>query len=161
MAKMINLSDLINKANGKATTEEKEAAKKELRKHYKAAAAQLHPDHGGDADEMAKLNEEYQTKEALLNLADELREAVEAIMNLPGINIEVCGSWVWVSGDTREVKDQLKAAGYRWARKKVMWYFRSEENAHYHRGKGATMAHIREKYGSEELKSGGARALIA
>jgi len=156
MAKMINLSDLINKANGK-----NEEAKKELRREYKKAAAAIHPDHGGSEEEMKKLNEEYQTKEALLNLDEELREAITKIMDLPGINIEICGSWIWVSGDTRNVKDNLKEARFRWAKKKMMWYYRKDEDAHYHRGKGATMAHIREKYGSEELKSGGARALIA
>jgi len=151
MAKMINLSELINKAND---TEEKKEAKKALRKEYKEQAAKLHPDHGGSEEEMAKLNQEYQTKEALIDLDAELREAVEKILNLPGINIEICGSWVWVSGDTRAVFSEIKAAGYRWARKKKMWYYRKAEDAHYYRGKGATMAHIREKYGSEELKSG-------
>lgn len=159
MAKMINLSDLINKANGKGKKDNSEA-KKALRKEYKQKAAQLHPDHGGSADQMAKLNEEYQTKEALLDLDDDLREAIEKIITLPGINIEVCGSWVWVSGDTRNVKEQLKEARFRWARKKAMWYYRNEDNATYHRGKGATMAHIREKYGSEEVKSGYSNARL-
>lgn len=159
MAKMINLSDLINKANGKEKKDNSEA-KKALRKEYKQKAAALHPDHGGNEEEMKKLNEEYAQREALLDLDDDLREAIEKIITLPGINIEVCGSWVWVSGDTRNVKDQIKEAGYRWARKKAMWYYRNEENATYHRGKGATMAHIREKYGSEEVKSGGTRGLL-
>ncbi len=155
MATILNLSDLVNKANGK------EEAKKELRKQYKMEAAKLHPDKGGNEAEMAKLNEEYQTKEALLNLDDELMQAVEKIMNLDGINIEICGTWIWVSGDTRANKDTLKEAGFRWAKKKMMWYYRKAEDAHYHRGKGATMAHIREKYGSEELKQGGTRALLS
>ena len=161
MAKMLNLMDLINKANGK---EDKKEAKKALRKEYAKAAAEVHPDHGGSEEKMAALNEEYKTKEALLNLDDELREAVEAILSLPGINIEVCGSWIWVSGDTRNVKDQIKEAGYRWARKKQMWYFRKEDDAqpyHGRKGKYKDMGYIRDKYGSEELKSEGARALIA
>jgi nucleoside diphosphate kinase len=157
MATIINLFDLINEAND---TESKKAAKKELRKEYAAQAAKLHPDHGGSQEEMAKLNEEYATKEALLDLDADLREHVEAILHLPGINIEVCGTWVWVSGDTKPVKDQIKAAGFRFAKKKIMWYYRNEENAHYYRGKGASMEHIREKYGSEEVKSGGPRGLL-
>lgn len=155
MAKMINLSDLINKANGKEKKDNSEA-KKALRKEYKQKAAQLHPDHGGDADQMAKLNEEYQTKEALLDIDDDLREAIEKIITLPGINIEVCGSWVWVSGDTKTNKDTIKAAGYRWAHKKMMWYYRKEDDAQpWHRRKGAykDMSYIREKYGSDEIKN--------
>lgn len=160
MAKMINLMDLIKKADGK---EDKKEAKKALRREYAKAAAAVHPDHGGSEEKMAALNEEYKTKEALLDLDDELREAVEAILSLPGINIEVCGSWVWVSGDTRNVKDNLKEANFRWACKKKMWYYRKADDAqHYGRkGKYKDMGYIRSKYGSEELKSEGPRALIA
>ncbi len=151
MAKMMNLQDLIAKANGK-----NEDVKKELRREYKKAAAKAHPDHGGSAEQMAKLNEEYKTKEALLGLDEELRQAVEKILPIPGINIEICGSWVWVSGDTKTNKDEIKAAGYRWARKKAMWYYRKEDDAQpWHRRKGAykDMGYIRDKYGSEELKT--------
>lgn len=156
MAKMINLMDLIKKANGK-----NEDAKKELRREYKKAAAQLHPDHGGSADQMAKLNAEYQQKEALLGLDEELREAVEKILPIPGINIEICGTWIWVSGDTKTNKDTIKAAGYRWARGKKMWYYK-KENEYYARSRkgGMSMGYIRDKYGSEEVKSGYSNARL-
>jgi len=48
-------------------------------------------------------------------------------MNLSGITIEVCGSWVWVSGETKPHKDTIKAAGGKWAPKKQEWYFRPKE----------------------------------
>lgn len=150
MATMMNLSDLISKANAKDTTE----AKKALRKEYKMKAAEAHPDHGGSAEEMAKLNEEYKQKEALLGLDAELRAAVEKLLPLNGINIEICGTWVWVSGDTKANKDTIKAAGYRWAHKKQMWYYRKAEDARFRRGKSKEMGYIREKYGSDEIKKG-------
>ena len=39
-----------------------------------------------------------------------------------GIEIEVCGSWVWVSGDTKPHKERLKALGFCWHSKKHCWY---------------------------------------
>lgn len=158
MATMMNLSDLIKKANGKDTTEQK----KELRREYAKAAAQIHPDKGGSEEEMAALNKEYETKEALLGLDDELREAVERILHIPGINIEICGTWIWVSGDTKAACKEIKEAGYRWARGKKMWYYKKEnEFCRRSRKGGMSMSYIRDKYGSEELKSDGLRALIA
>ncbi|MBQ8698748.1 MAG: molecular chaperone DnaJ [Schwartzia sp.] len=150
MATMINLNELIQKANG-ANAE----AKKALRREYKKAASKIHPDHGGSEEQMAKLNEEYKQKEALLGIDAELREAIEKIITLPNINIELCGTWVWVSGDTKASKDAIKAAGYRWAHKKMMWYYRKADDVSTGRGKGKSMAYIRNKYGSEELKKDG------
>ena len=121
MATMMNLSDLINEANGTNKT--------------------------------AAENEAIEARENVADLDNDLQAAVNKIIDLPGINIEVCGSWVWVSGDTRAVKTELKAAGFFWARKKCMWYFRKAEDRRWYKGKTATMEHIRDKYGSEELKT--------
>lgn len=38
------------------------------------------------------------------------------------IEIELVGSWIWVSGNTYPVKEQLKEAGIFWAGKKKKWY---------------------------------------
>jgi len=54
----------------------------------------------------------------LEDVAEALRKAVEAIIHLPNISIEIRGSWVWVFGDTKAVKETLKAAGYKWLPKK-------------------------------------------
>ena len=34
---------------------------------------------------------------------------IEQLLNYPDMLIEVCGSWIWVSGNTKEHKDILKA----------------------------------------------------
>ena len=78
-------------------------------------------------------------------------DVAEAIKNLPGIKIELCGRGLWVSGNTKENKDALKAAGLRWASKKKMWYYRQQEFA-VHGRSHKSMTYIRAKYGSEELK---------
>ena len=37
-------------------------------------------------------------------------------MNLwNGLEIEICGLWMWVGGETKKHKDALKDAGYKWA----------------------------------------------
>lgn len=82
---------------------------------------------------------------------DALNDALNAVIDLPGIKIEVCGSWIWISGDTKPVKDQIKAAGYYWASKKHMWYFRPAEWKSRSRGK-FSIDEIREKFGSEEVQ---------
>ena len=88
--------------------------------------------------------------------ADKLNDAINAIIHLQGLRIEVCGLWVWVSGDTRTHKESLKAAGYYWASKKFMWYFRPAESAG---GRGLPMETIREKYGSQTVATRYAAAL--
>ncbi len=70
------------------------------------------------------------------------------IVMLEGIEIEVCGLWVWVSGKTGLYRDEFKAAGYRWASKKARWYFAGAPAGGY---RIFDMGEIRERYGSREV----------
>ena len=128
---------------------------------YRRAAMKYHPDRGGSLQMMQAVNEALETLQAALDqgqtfepnetqsdYGDELNAAIRAIIDLPGIVIEICGSWVWVSGDTRPHKDVIKAAGFKWAPKKAMWHFRpAEYKSHFSRGR-MDMDDIRNKYGS-------------
>ena len=51
--------------------------------------------------------------------------------NLPeGITMENKRRCVWLSGDTKEVKESIKAAGFRWSKKNKAWYkFQEQEVA--------------------------------
>ncbi len=143
----------------------------ELRKAYRAAAMKAHPDHGGSVEEMQRVNAAYEKRfeelKANYNSAnpdrpiketpEQFRKVIEKIINIPGIIIELCGSWIWVSGETKSHKDEIKAAGMFWANKKQMWYWRAPEDAHRSR-KAQTMDHIRAKYGSERITSADRRA---
>ena len=75
-----------------------------------------------------------------------------AIMDLEGIEVELVGSWIWISGDTKTHKATLKEIGCNWASKKLMWYWRPEEFKSYGR-KSTSMNDIRNKYGSEKIKT--------
>lgn len=100
-----------------------------------------------------RMAEEFQEnkKQGNPGIAEVLSVAINKIIHIPGITIEVCGIWVWVSGDTKPIKDQLKQAGFLWHSKKGMWYFRPEESK-YRRSKGFDMETIRMRYGSTTLR---------
>ena len=85
----------------------------ELRKEYRRLAKANHPDMGGSAEEMKVINIEYEMCFKILENADTptngkkynkeedamIRDIINVIIHL-NIEIEVCGSWIWVSGNT-------------------------------------------------------------
>ncbi|MCT7532173.1 MULTISPECIES: hypothetical protein [Aliarcobacter] len=129
----------------------------EAKKIYKTLAKKLHPDIGGSEEEFKLLNEIYnhliENKIYFSNSSKidiELEKIISLILHFENINIELIGSWVWVSGDTKEIKEKLKEIGFKWASKKKMWYY-GEMKAKNPNPK--SMEEIKAKYGSETLKS--------
>lgn len=141
--------------------------KEDVKKLYRELAKQYHPDKGGCLVTMQKINNEYtfaiaallrgenlshdEVEAEILN-AEQYKQAVNAIINLEGIVIEICGGWIWVSGNTYQHKQVFKDNGFYFASVKKMWYFRSVEyktNSH----KTHTMDQIRSKYGSQLINS--------
>lgn len=142
---------------------------------YKELAKRYHPDLNPEAGDetMQHVNAQYdeivkrlsrvssdgrtqateQEAREAQEVAEAFRAAVFAIIHLDGLSIELCGSWLWVSGETYRHREALKAAGYRWASKKQMWYWRPEEAACAHHRRGTRMTDIRMKYGSERIKA--------
>lgn len=47
----------------------------------------------------------------------------------PGVVVTVNNLNIWVSGDTKPIKDELKAFGFRWAAKRSAWFMRIPDNA--------------------------------
>lgn len=144
-----------------------------LKVRYRELAKAHHPDlHPEEGDEIMKaINAEYDelvkrfshvshdgrteaTADQARNaedMATAYREAVYKIIHLDGLEIELCGAWLWVGGDTYKHRDALKAAGYKWAAKKKMWYWRAEEYACRHSHRKTDIDDIRMKYGSERV----------
>lgn len=135
-----------------------------LKLAYRKACAKYHPDRNPAGLEMMKsINVAYDT---LKDLPDEeiftpgtgenhyfdelLNEAINIAMNLDGVSIEVCGNWVWLSGNTKPHKDAIKSSGYFWASKKMMWYFRPAEYKSSNRGSW-DIDRIRESHGSVKV----------
>lgn len=126
---------------------------------YRRAAMVYHPDRGGSTEMMQAVNQAYaqlQAFEGTVETSDTvgygaaLNAAINAIIACAGLSIEVCGCWVWISGDTKTHKEALKAAGYRWASKKFMWYFRPEGWTRSARGTW-DMEQIRFAHGSQSV----------
>mgnify|MGYP003398003488 FL=1 len=129
----------------------------EAKKIYKTLAKKLHPDIGGSEEDFKILNEIYNNliehKIYFSNSSKfdiELEKIISLILHFENITIELIGSWIWVSGDTREIKEKLKEIGFKWASKKKMWYY-GEMKAKNPNPK--SMEEIKTKYGSETLKS--------
>ena len=60
----------------------------------------------------------------LESVPEHLRPVVAALQDLPGLQLDIRGTWLWVSGDTYPVKDAIKASGCRWASRKRMWFYK-------------------------------------
>ena len=148
----------------------------ELKAKYKQLAKRWHPDReGGDNATMSEINvefdylgkilpkvnakgERYQPKER--EAPEAFRAAVVAVQNIPGILVELCGEWLWITGNTREHKEIFKAAGFRWSQNKSAWYW--HEGEYIRRGKKKySMDEIRMRYGSSKVKYDEQEAITA
>lgn len=145
----------------------------ELKATYKKLAMDNHPDMGGDVRVMQEINTEYDRMFLLLKAKqntianddetgktrhttetpEEFRSVVEALLKFDGIEVELCGAWLWISGDTYAHRDALKANGCLWSRGKQKWYWRHAEDDCRHSRGSKSMDEIRARYGSEWLGS--------
>lgn len=143
----------------------------ELKAQYKKLAMQHHPDRGGNVENMKEINREYdelfgklkdihQTSDGKTYTAqeetnetpDDFREIIERLITLDGIQIELCGSWLWITGNTLLHKDVLKELRFRWSKSKRAWYYHADGYRKHH-NKSFTLDEIRDLHGSETIKS--------
>lgn len=108
----------------------------QLRKSYNTLAKQYHPDinHSPDAVRiMQDINAEYAAAfkwlqnhdSEHLNCYDKIDpaaypEIISKIIGLTELTIEICGSWVWLTGKTWLYAEQLKAAGFKF--RQIVFY---------------------------------------
>ena len=153
-----------------------------VKKQYRKLAMKYHPDRNKneDAEEIFKaINNEY---EKAINIAKEnelkkskskkeedfiknqyknssnFRNIIDKLIQLVNINIEICGTWIYINGNTYPIKDYLKEEfGAFWSKSKKCWIISPEgKNFHKTKGyKGKNMSSIRGIYGSEKIKSEG------
>lgn len=135
-----------------------------LKKQYHKLAKKYHPDAGGTTIQFQELENEYsklfkkllagsnlneEQKKNEIELDENLNKALIQIISLPGIEIELVGKWLWASGLTFPIRNELSAAGFKWAPVKKMWYYAGVESAG--RGK-SSIEEIRARYGTEKIK---------
>ena len=140
----------------------------EVKAEYRKLAMKFHPDRGGDEKIMTAINAAYKKalervatdaqKENGYGTAEHLDDGYMAVINqiiaLDGVKIELCGLWIWLSGETKKHKETIKKAGFKWARKKAQWYWKPEWSKPVFKKREWTMDEIRERYGSVDLKNG-------
>lgn len=148
----------------------------ELKRMYHTLTLMHHPDCGGTDADMAEINAEYETLFARVgnihestrepgetyttetgDMADGYREVINALARFAAagvLHIEICGSWLWISGKTREYKDYIRAAGCWWSANKGMWYWHpADKGRHWHK-RPLSIDQIRDRYGSEAVDLG-------
>lgn len=150
----------------------------ELKAQYKKLAFANHPDMGGSTEAMQEINAEYEKLCAELatvhknaegefywtpadkaEAPNEFIEIIEKLIHMDGITVELCGSWLWVTGDTKPHKDALKEMKFRWSANKSAWYF--HHGTFHKRGKDLkTLDEIRIMYGSERFEADNGREVI-
>ena len=146
----------------------------ELRRVYRTLAIKYHPDKGGNLAAMQEINDEYDRLSKVLidgnpdfsegrkvyetEVSEDLKEKIAQVIILPGVTVEIIGSWVWVTGDTKPVKAKLKEAGFKFSRKKTAWYWHRGEYRK-RNGKHFDMDSIREMWGSEKVEKDENRVL--
>ena len=145
----------------------------ELRKRYRKLAFEHHPDKGGDVRNMQEINSEYEKLSASLingnvnfsegrktyehEVAKNMKVKIDEILNLPGVLIEIMGSWLWITGNTFAVKTELKEAGFRFSHNKMSWYWHCDEYVK-RSSKFMSLDDIRNLWGTEEIKGGNVKS---
>lgn len=138
----------------------------QLKAEYRRLAMIHHPDRGGSTEDMQAINAEYDAtfrrlsasaaasdpNQATPETPEEFRAIIDALLRLDGLVIELCGSWLWIGGNTYKHKSSLKALGLRYSAQKKLWYWSHDYAAHNYRGT-ASMQDIRDKYGAIRFRS--------
>lgn len=139
----------------------------QIKKRYRELAQKHHPDHGGSPKTMKEINLQYEafrnkkftgvnhetgkTYEANFNPFDGYREIIDKLINLSDITIELCGTWLWVTGETKQHKDILKELNFKFSGKKLAWYWKPGKSYRKKSKRELTIEEIRNLYGSEKV----------
>ena len=152
-------------------TEKTEAG---LKTAYRAACLKHHPDKGRTLEIMKLVNtahdflkceswwtgEQARTAQKQTPLTETILAMINKIKTIPGIKIEVIGSWLWVSGNTYDYKTILRDLKMKFSGNKKAWYY--HEDVYRKRGKRKfSMNDIRALHGSEEIKTEDNKSLVA
>lgn len=139
----------------------------ELRSIYRKLAMEHHPDRGGSTRDMQEINAEYEylSKYLIDNnttfsegrkhyehyVSEEIRTKLNEVIFMEEVTIEVIGSWIWITGNTRPLKEDLKAKGFKFSPNKIAWYWYYGD---YHKfsNRRFSLDDIREMWGSEEVE---------
>lgn len=145
---------------------------------FKDLAKKLHPDNGGNAEAFKNMMAEYteawkryknihktaegETYEKDTATDEEGKvysDLIMACMNFEEVTVEIIGSWIWLSGNTKIYSAEIKDLGFFWSKSKKAWYYNGSEKKSRRRGR-YNMDQLRNMWDTEEVKSAG-RARLA
>lgn len=164
---MFNKFSRVNKVNKVYLVNDYECLE-DLKKDYRVQALKLHPDKGGSIEEMQMLNAEYEElfkkyknlhknkdgkvyEKENTEKASEFIDIIYKLLKLDGLNIEVCGCFLWITGDTKKYHKELKAMGLRFSGNKQAWYLSPKDYKRWSKRKWS-LDDIRVAYGSVTIK---------
>lgn len=141
----------------------------DVKSTFRALAKRLHPDNAETGDPVAfremmseyekafeRLKNIHQTQtgetyeKATTETAEAFADIILNILSMDGVEIEIIGSWIWLTGATLLYKDDIKAAGFWWSKSKKAWYYNGDGKKSHRRGR-YNMDQLRQKWGSEKI----------
>ena len=151
-----------------------------VRAMYRKLAMLHHPDRGGDQETMKRVNLAYEdalksrhgetmkgsdgeqhTYHYNETVERDLMEKIAEVLKIRAqLTIDLVGVWLWVSGDTKPVKEELKAAGFLWHSKRVCWYYRKFQHKTRYNER-ASLDDLKAAYGSRTWEGSGAETGLA
>lgn len=133
----------------------------DLKKEYKKLAMANHPDRGGDTATMQEINSEYDrlfkifqsgdncTEAEKKEVPDDFRDIINSIITFLNVDIEICGTWIWVGGETKPYASKFKELGFKWRNQKKKWSYGELTG----KSRGWDMEKIRSVHGSTPIKT--------
>lgn len=138
-----------------------------LREQYRKLAKKYHPDLNPDVDIeiMKQINNEYEqllsgihtqsgknysyTREQTWQ--EKFIETLKLFASINNVVVEMIGDWIWISGDTKPIKESIKNIGFKFSAKKLAWYWK---NYSYFKqtSKKFQLDELREIYGSRKIE---------
>lgn len=148
----------------------------DVKKEFHKLAKELHPDNGGDEIEFKKMmnlymeafshlksvhdskggytyKKETEEDQTTTETPEQFARIIEALIHFEGITIEIIGTWIWVSGNTYPIKENLKELHFFYSKGKKAWYHTGEAQKSRRRGR-YNMSQLRDKWGSQQVKTG-------
>lgn len=160
MDKLQNAIVIFGLENGQYTIND-------IKQAYRKLASANHPDKGGNTETMqlintafAELYKYFETNETL-DINQEEQEAAQSfdfsfldtLKTMAGIKIEVCGYWVWLSGNTYPHKEIISNLGFKYSGAKKSWYWSPTINITNFKRGSKSMKQIRKDYGSKIIET--------
>lgn len=104
------------------------------------------------ADQHRNVKGEKYTK-ATTETSAEFKDIIEKLLHMEGVIIEIIGCFIWLSGNTKDNKEAIKALGFKFSGNKKIWY-KSPAGYRKHNKKQWYISDIRNTFGSEVVGKG-------